>query len=750
MTFRGRADLIVRVALKILCCSALSLALAAPAAAQAVELPLPSPEVAPTSGREVDFSADNVIYDSAADVIVAEGRVRMASDGNYLAADRVTWTRKTGEVVAESNVVVVNPQGDKLVGDRVTLTDDLRDGTIDKLLVVLESGGRIAAARATRRDGVTILDNAVYSPCPVTNAQGCPRNPSWKITAARVIQDPDTKRIRFQGGRLSLFGITVPLLPIFSIGGGGDGMTGALVPDIAFSSSNGLELALPYYFRLAPNRDLTVTPHLYSKTAPAIEGKFRQLTTLGAYQIGGFLTYSRVEDPDPTDPTPTERNDIRAYLEGNGKFQFDPYWSLTGSLRVASDKTVLRRYDLSRDDVLRNFLEAERIDTDSYVSIAGWAFQGLRVDDEQRQIPIAIPAVDARFLLDDPWLGGRFELQGNSLSVVRLEGQDTQRAFASARWDRTRFTRFGQEIMLTAFGRGDIYHTGNSEETSIESYAGEDGWHFRGIGALAADVKWPFIGPAFGGTQRLTPRVQLVLTPPTPNLDIPNEDSRSVDLEDSNLFALNRFPGYDRWEDGSRITYGLEWTLDRPNVSISTVIGQSYRLTRAPSIFPDGTGLTDRFSDIVGRSRVRFGSFVDLTHRFRFDKDNLAPRRNEVDLTVGTYETYAQIGYLHLDRDIDSSFEDLRDKEELRVAGRVKFARYWSLFGSTVIDLTSKAEDPLSLADGYEPVRHRLGIAYEDECLELGLSWKRDYERIGEFRKGNTFALRLSLKGIGR
>jgi len=748
----------VRVALKTLFCSALPI-VAAPAYSATVQAdaePVTTAEadtVAPApEARNVDFSADRVTYDSEADVIVAEGRVRMDTDGNYLAADRVTWTRKTGEVVAESNVVVVNPQGDKLVGDRVTLTDDLRDGTIDNLLIVLESGGRIAATRATRVGGQTILENAVYSPCPITTAEGCPRNPSWKINAARVIQDPESGRIRFQGGQLSLFGIAIPLLPIFSIGsGGGDGgISGALVPNIAISNSNGLELALPYYFRLAPNRDLTVTPHVYSKTAPAIEGKFRHLTTLGAYQIGGFLTYGQVDDPDPNDPTPNERHDIRAYFEGNGKFQFDPYWSLTGSLRVASDKTVLRRYDLSRDDVLRNFLDLERIDTDSYISIAGWAFQGLRVDDVQRQIPIALPAIDARFLLDDPWLGGRFEIQGNSLAIMRLDGQDTQRAFASARWDVSRLTRMGQELTLTAFGRGDVYHTGEAEETTVAAYAGENGWHFRGIGALAADAKWPFIGPAFGGTQRLTPRVQLVLTPPTPNLDIPNEDARSVDLEDSNLFALNRFPGYDRWEDGSRITYGAEWTLDRPNFSIQSVVGQSYRLTRKPSIFPDGTGLTDRWSDIVGRTRVRFGSFIDLTHRYRLDKDNLSPRRNELDLTIGSYETYAQIGYLRLDRDISASIEDLRDKEELRLAGRVKFARYWSIFGSTVVDLTGADEDPLSLADGYEPVRHRLSLTYEDECLEVGVSWKRDYERIGEFRKGNTFALRFSLKGMGR
>lgn len=216
------------------------------------------------------------------------------------------------------------------------------------------------------------------------------------------------------------------------------------------------------------------------------------------------------------------------------------------------------------------------------------------------------------------------------------------------------------------------------------------------------------------------------------------------------MFALSRFPGYDRWEDGSRVTYGADWFLELPNFEISTTIGQSYRLTRNPGIFPDGTGLTDRFSDVIGRTRVRYGRLVDLVHRYRVDKDSLAVRRNEVDLVFGTDQTYAQIGYLRLNRDISPAIEDLRDKEELRIAGRVQFLRYWSLFGATVLDLTGKEEDPLSLADGFEPVRHRLGINYEDDCIEVGLQWRRDYERIGEFRKGSTFSFRLSLKGLGR
>ena len=711
----------------------------------------PTPAAAQET-TQVDFSADTVTYDSKAETITASGRVRMNREGYYLAADQVVWQRSSGQVVATGSVVVLSPEGDRLVGDRVELTDTLRDGTVDNLLVVLDSGGRIAAESGVRQGKITTLRNAVYSACPVVGDNGCPKRPSWSITAAQVIHDPAHNRIRFRGGRFHLFGATVPLLPIFSVSAGsnGEGATGALIPDISVSHSNGFEIAFPYYFHLAPNRDLTLTPHFYTKNVPGLEARFRNLNSLGAFQVGAFVTYGQIAQTNPGLVTTDTNRDIRAYVEANGKFQFSPEWGLTTSIRAATDKTVTRRYDLTRDDRLRSFVNAERITPNAYVSIAGWAFQGLRVDDIQRQVPIALPAIDARLRLPSPYFGGTIELQGNSLAILRREGQDTQRAFASAKWEMRRITGWGQELGLTAYARGDVYHTDQSDQTSVAIYRGTDGWHGRAIGALAADLRWPLVGPLLGGLERLTPRVQLVVTPATNNLDIPNEDARAVDLEDSNLFALNRFPGYDRWEDSSRITYGAEWALDRPNLSIQAVIGQSYRLSRRPTIFPDGTGLTDRLSDVVGKTRVRFGTLIDLTHRYRIDKDTFAIRRNEIDLTVGTDQTFAQIGYLRLNRDISDAVEDLRDKEELRFAGRWKFARYWSVFGATVVDLSSREEDPLTLSDGFEPVRHRLGINYEDDCIDLGLSWKRDYERIGDFRKGSTFSLHVALKGLGR
>jgi LPS-assembly protein len=522
-----------------------------------------------------------------------------------------------------------------------------------------------------------------------------------------------------------------------------------LVPDIRFSRVNGLELALPYHFKLAPNRDLTVTPHVYSNVLPALEAQYRALTGNGAYQAGGMVTYSRRQPAGLPTGTTSER-DIRGYFDASGRFQLDPYWNVSGSLRVTTDRTFLRRYDISRDDRLRSIIRAERIDPNTYFSLTGWATQTLRINDPQGQQPIALPELDFRHRLTDPFVGGRVELQVNTLAIGRTDGQETQRAFASARWDLRRLTRWGQEVTLTAYARGDVYHSDENSFTPTVVYRGNPGWETRAIGALAMDVRWPLVGAVGEGTQRITPRIQFVATPPIRNMDIPNEDARAIELEDSNLFALNRFPGYDRFEDGARVTYGVDYALTLPGIAIDANIGQSYRLSDRPELFPDGVGLRGNLSDVVGRTTVRFRDVVSLTHRYRLDKDSLGIRRNEIDATIGSRSTYVLVGYLRLNRDIDRSIEDLRDREELRVGGRVQIGPYWSAFGSAILDLSDRQEDPLLTADGFQPVRHRLGIAYADDCLELGVTWRRDYQNTGDARRGDTFLLRLSFRNLGR
>ena len=712
--------------------------------------PPPSEGAAPTDPDQVRFSAEQLEYDIDADIVTATGEVRMIREGERLRADKVTWNRKTGKVLATGNIAVTNPQGDIAYGDQIELTDSLKDGVVDNMLVVLEQGGRLAAERGTRQqDGTVNLERAAYTPCAVETSEGCPKEPSWKITAVRVTYRPDRERVYFNGAKLNLFGLPTIPLPRLSapVGPGGD--SGFLTPDIRLDRVNGVEVAVPYYWRLAPNKGLTVTPHVFTAVLPMMQAQYEELNTLGAFRITGYATASRrSDDLNTLNPTDTSQA-FRGYLDAVGRYQFSPEWSLSGSMRITTDRTFLRRYDISRDDRLRTTASLEHIDANRYFALTGWYVETLRVNDPQGQQPIALPELDYRRRFDDGLLGGKFEMQLNTLAISRTAGQDTQRAFASLRWDLRRLTNWGQEVTFTAYGRADAYNANNIATTPLV-YQGLAGFQGRGIGALAVDVKWPFVGELWGGSQRFTPRVQIVASPQIRNIEIPNEDARAVDLEDSNLFALNRFPGYDRFEDSTRITYGAQWALTLPGFTFDTIVGQSFRLNDRPTILYPGTGLSDRWSDIVGRTELRFRDFVSLTHRFRLDKDSFAVRRNEIDATIGSRTTYVQAGYLRLDRNIFTSIEDLQDREELRLAGRVQFARFWSAFGSTVIDLTDRAEDALSLSNGFDPIRHRLGVQYEDDCLRLGFTWRRDYVNTGDARAGNSFLLTLAFTNLGR
>lgn len=710
--------------------------------------PPPAPPTEPESNQPIAFEADRVEYRENDDTVVAIGNVVLRRETESVRADTVTWNRNSGLIEATGDVRLVDEDGNQLFTDQVELTDELRTGAMQNMLLALREGGRLAAMSGERdAEGNIVLERAAYSACEVEDAQGCPKAPSWRITAREVIYNQDEKRISFKGARLEFFGVVPVPLPGLKLTTDGRATSGLLIPDFRFTPSNGVEISESYYVRLAENRDLTATAFIYTEAPPMGSIQYRALTDKGAYQITGYITESRRTSIFGAEPT--SQRDFRGYIFANGRFQLSPEWSVTGSLRRATDRTFLRRYDISRDDRLRSMVEVERIDQNSYFSLAGWATQTMRVGDEQGQVPVALPAVDYRHRLTDPLLGGQIELQANSLAIMRSNGQDTQRAFARARWDLRKLTAMGQEVTFTGMLRGDVYHSDENLLTDTAIYRGNPGWTTRGVAIGAVDVKWPLVGQIFGGTQVLTPRVQLVVSPPIRNLAVPNEDARAIDLEDSNLFALNRFPGYDRIEDGVRFTYGFDWQFERPSWRIKTTVGQSVRLSGKPNILPDGTGLADKTSDIVGRTEVRFRNFINLVHRFRLDKDNLAIRRNEFNAVIGDHRTYAEVGYVKLDRDFAPELEDRQDREELRVAGRVAFARYWSLFGSAVVNLTNRSEDPVLGSDGFQPLRTRIGAAYEDDCLEIAVTWRRDYVATGDARKGNSFQVHFSLRNFG-
>jgi LPS-assembly protein len=701
-------------------------------------------------GDIIEFSADSITFDDNSGVVTAAGQVSLNRDAWRLSADSIEYNRKTGVVTAIGNVVATDPQGNQSFGDEIVLSDSLRNGVIRNILLVLNDGGRVAAVEGERSDRIINLRRAVYSPCAVVDDLGCPHSPVWQVKALRITYNRDKHRLFYRDASLEMFGVPVLYLPAFSHPDGeAKRASGLLLPVIDYQQQLGLGLGLPYYLQFGSDKDLTITPRFYTSVNPALQLSGRKLFRNGPVQVDAFFTYGELQEFGPDGETVVvSGNKFRGYFGLKGRLQHNKYWQSAFSIRRTTDDTFNRTYALDFDDTLRSTYAITRLDNNSWFSASAWAFQGLRVTDEFERIPFALPLIDYDWRSPDPVLGGQLQLAINNLTLFRPDGQNMQRLLGLGRWDRSFLTPLGQRITATAFLRGDLYYAWNQELEPVPEYAGQNGFHGRIIPLAAVDVEWPFAGPALGGIQTITPRAQLIALPTGLNQDIPNEDSRAVELEDISLFDLNRFPGYDRFEGGMRFTYGVQYALARPNVAFRTEVGQSLRLTGDGSEFPVGTGVNEAFSDWVGRSTLKLGTFFDITHRFRLDAKNFAFRRNEIDFTVGTRRNYVVVGYSSLNRNIQ--LEDLEDRAEVRVGARVAFAQFWSAFGSAIVDVTPAgiSSDPES--DGFRPIRHRVGIEYEDECFRIGVAWRRDYVADRDFRAGNTYLLTLAFKSLSR
>ncbi|MCS6986693.1 MAG: LPS assembly protein LptD [Sphingomonadaceae bacterium] len=718
--------------------------------AEAAAQPAPPPTTPDAPQDIVEFAAQELTYDEPADVVTATGDVVLRRAGQELTADRVVWDRRVGTVVAEGAVRLADDRGRVLVADRLELSADLKDGAIDNLLLVLADGGRLAARRAVREGGATALDRAIYSPCAVVDEAGCPIRPLWSVRAVRVRHDPQRRRVSYRGARLEFQGIPVLQLPAFSHPESGlRNQSGLLGPDFRVSRQLGAELALPYYWAIAPDRDLTATLHLYSQENPLLAVEYRHLTALGPVQAVVRGTYSETVRIGPSfEVVGTGRSDLRGMLESNGRLGLGADWAANFAVRLTTDASFPGRYQFTYDTRLRTTALVERTQDHLWLGVRGWYFQDLTPALDPARMPVVLPLVDLLWRPAARPLGGRVQVATNALNLFRADGQDMTRLLAEARWERSLFTPLGQRVGLLALLRSDLYHVRDSARADFPLYAGRDGWRGRLVPAAAIDVEWPLAGPLGRGVQTITPRIRLVAATEGDPSGIPNEDSRAVELDDTNLFAFSRFPGYDRFEGGVRLVWGVRWAWTRPGLALGAELGQSFRLAGDPAFVPSGTGLDDNRSDLVGRLTLRAGRLATLTQRFRLDRDGLAVRRSDLDLALGTDRHFATVGYLRYNRDV--TFEDLPDSEELRLGAQLALRRFWSVFGSTSVDLTSAAEDPFTGRDGFQPVRSQAGILYRDECLEFRFTWWRNHLDSLNAPRGDSVGFSLKLRNLGQ
>lgn len=681
------------------------------------------------------FQADRLVYDTDGKTVRLEGHVEISSDGRVLTADAVAYDQNTGVVTAMGGVTVYEADGSTLSADRVQLTGDLRDGVIENIGILLDEHTRLAAARGTRERGErTTLEAAVFSPCDICVDKGH-TEPLWQIKAVRVVWDQKEKRISYEDASFEFFGVPIAAAPAFSHADFTvKNQSGFLSPTAGQSSDLGYFVEVPYHFALDPSYDLTVAAMVATEVYPVIKLNWRQKFDSGEYWLSGSFTYD-----NEFDSSGVSTGDETAYshIFGRGRFRLTDKIGWGFDLERVSNDTYLERYEISNADRLTSRAYVDWRDGRSHASVSSYAFQGLRATDDPGLTPLVLPEAELHYVLDDAFWGGEVALDGSVLALQRSDGLDTQRLSAGVTWTRPEILENGMAITFFAHARGDVYRVTDADPL-LNPGLGDNDVLARVSGYVGAELRWPFVRlTETGYTQIIEPIVQVIGAPYGNGPDgIPNEDSLSLEFDDTNLFNAVKFTGLDLIESGPRANIGLRYAEFFPGGgSLEVLAGFQARLDDDPA-FLGSTGLGETQSDYVSRISVTPWEGLTIVNRLRLDKDDFSVRRNEVYIQ-GTGSWY-EIDASYLKLESDPSLTGLGPREEVNVLSRIYVSEYWSAIGGVRRDL-----------EGSQMIESRFGVAYEDECSYFEFGFRRRYTRDRDAEPATTFILSVRLKALG-
>ena len=593
--------------------AALALWAAADAAAQAASAPSPglllqaSPSLQPPPRGEAAKQLPTILLArelrGRPDLeTVAEGDAELRRGGMVIRADRLSYEPPDDLAQARGNVRIAR-DGNVFSGPELQLKVQRFEGFFVNPTYYFGQVG--AGGVAERLDFLgeqrAVATRATYSSCRPDDIDGSGA-PAWLLTTDRVKLDFDANEGIAEGAVLRFLGVPILAAPVLSFPLTDARKSGWLPPSINIDSKSGLQISVPYYWNLAPNRDATLTPTFSSRRSLGLDSEFRYLeprysgsTSLNLLpndRITGRSRYAAnvIHDADLVGDTRLQLNALRV--------SDDDYWkdfsrsvpSITPRL-LASDLLVSRPFGAWT----------------TYARVQKW--QLLQSLDAPVAAPYErVPQVGARttFRIGSGFKAG-FEGEFNRFANPdNLAAVDRQRVtglrlhalgslalpFVTPGWSVTPRLSFNAASYALDSPLTSGRFAGRSRVSRvIPSVSLDSTWVFE------RDTRW--FGQAM--RQTLEPRVLYVNTPFREQSGLPNFDAAAKDFNFESIYSDNAFSGVDRVSDAHQLTAGVTTRVLDPLTGAEALrLGVVQRfLFRDQRITPDGQPFTQRFSDVL-------------------------------------------------------------------------------------------------------------------------------------------------------
>ncbi len=666
------------------------------------------PAIAPAqSAPPLSLLADSIYLNQTTGDLVATGNVQVFYQGRVLSAQEIRYNSVTKTIKAEGPLQITDADGTIVTAAYAELSSDLKEALIRSARFLLAEQLQLAATEARRSAGrFNTLTNVVASSCQVCASRP---TPVWQIRAEQVIHDEEKQRIYFRKARFEVLGLPILYLPYLRIPSPEvKRATGFLRPIFLSSTSLGDGIKLPYYATFGTSADMTITPTLTLQGAFLLDTEVRK-----RFANGGFDVFGAVALRDSTGIL------NRGYLTTNGKFTLSNDVVLSFDATAVTDNGFMRQFGYDETDRLVSEVRAQRYRERSYFSIVGAVLNSLRDDENNATIPLVLPEISYRSYGTDPVFGGKLGYEFNAVGLSRQIGQDVARVGGSV--DYTIPLEFSDGIQATGFARADLdlYRVWNGpypNRVLLNLHP-----------TIGAELRWPLEKTTERAQHIFVPVVQLMYTAdPAFNDVVPNEDSILAEFDETNLFALSRYPGRDASEIGFRANIGASYSIYAKD---------GWQLGLAGGVVLRSNPSTQFTQDILGALRIEYPGRLRFTNRFLFD-ENLNIKRLESDLTLHRDNWDISGAFVHLGPDPLAGSPVARTEASLD--GKYRFADNWEFSAGWTRDFISGSD-----------VTASTGLTYGNECIEVGLSLTRRFTSSISVPSATDVNLVIELAGFG-
>jgi len=701
-------------------------------AALAAALPAMAAEPRPEADTPTLLNAATLTYDQAADTVAADGRVQLFREGHVVEADRLTFNRKTDVVTATGNVKIWEPTGEVMFAGHAELSRDLTQAFVEQSSIILTDDSRFIALAGERTEGRYVrMDKALYTACAPCRTDP-KKAPLWQVRADRIVHDKETQNVTYRNASLELAGVPLFYTPYLSHPDPSvKRRSGFLAPVIGSRKNLGFVARNYYFLDIAPDRDATIEASYSATRGTLLGGEYRQRWARGELQVNASGTIDDI--PDDAIASLSQSDRFRGHIFADGKLEINDEWRAGLNLRRATDDTYLELWNYSTADTLTSRAYAERFTERSYGVVNAYSFQDLRSTITTAE-PQVVPEIAYRAQgAPQSFLGGRWAVGAETRNVTRSGGVDSSRVGANLDWRRDFILPAGLALTTTGMARTDAYLASGLD--NLPGTTTDDAATLRPFTQAQFTARYPLVKVGPKGQQYIEPIVQLTAAPNVAtDLDIPNEDSQSLEFDFSNLFTSSRFSGVDRLDGGSRLAYGLRGGWSGNNgTTVEVGMGQSYSLRKKPP-YPTGSGLENQFSDFVGQVSADVSPWLDATYNFRLDHESLSPREHDLQVIVGPTDYKLSLGYLYAEQGSGTAL-----REEITGGATIKLAEYWTATAYHRHNLQSVGA-----------IESNLSLNYQDECLTFSLIGQRDHIARAGLSSGDSIFFRLIFKNLGQ